>query len=403
MPERTPATTGLAFVMALVAWGTYFYGNSFYLHALVKVGRFDVADVSTAIAVGFWCAIPGSLAVGWVFDRFGNRWGALGVVSAGALMLGGGVMSLGFATSTWQLYTAYVLMGLAYPTLSTPAVSALLLQRIPPANYQWALSLALTGASVGGAAAAPLLVLGDGNWGLEKTLTATGLIVVGAVIPAAVVILRPTMSTWVASNNSGDAAAVVSLRAAIGSGPFLTIFLVALLSLAAQVGFLAHQLSVLVTTMSPGLASGVITATAFSAAVGRFTFAALLSRSSLRVLAWGTYLTMALGIAVVALGSSASLMTVGSIVMGFSVGAVVMLPPLMCRASFPSHYYGRIYGLIAVAVYAGGGLGPGLIGLLREATGAASALWALVVLSIAAAVAVSGLGGSDDKRRTRAG
>ena len=38
MPERTHATTGLAFVMALVAWGTYFYGNSFYLHALVESG-----------------------------------------------------------------------------------------------------------------------------------------------------------------------------------------------------------------------------------------------------------------------------------------------------------------------------------------------------------------------------
>ena len=124
MPERTPATTGLAFVMALVAWGTYFYGNSFYLHALVKVGRFDVADVSTAIAVGFWCAIPGSLAVGWVFDRFGNRWGALGVVSGWRLNARRGVMSLGLQRRLGS-FTAYVLMGLAYPTLSTPAVSAL--------------------------------------------------------------------------------------------------------------------------------------------------------------------------------------------------------------------------------------------------------------------------------------
>ena len=271
-------------------------------------------------------------------------------------------------------FTRLTLMGLAYPTLSTPAVSALLLQRIPPENYQWALSLAPTGASVGGAAAAPLLVLGDGSWGLEKTLTATGLIVVGAVIPAAVVILRPTMSTLAGSNTTGDSAAIVSLRGVIASGPLLTIFLVALLSLAAQVGFLAHQLSVLVTTMSPGFASGVITATAFSAAVGRFTFAALLSRSSLRVLAWGTYLTMALGIAVVALGASASLMALGSIVMGFSVGAVVMLPPLMCRASFPSSLLRTNLRSDAIAVYAGGGLGPGLTGLLREATGGASAL-----------------------------
>ena len=122
----------------------------------------------------------------------------------------------------------------------------------------------------------------------------------------------------------------------------------------------------------------------------RFAFS-FLEREGVRYLVIG-------GLAVVAVGASAALMAVGSIVMGFSVGAVVMLPPLMCRASFPSHYYGRIYGLVAIAVYAGGGLGPGLTGLLREVTGGASALWALVVLSIAAAVAVSGLKRGEDKR-----
>ena len=154
--------------------------------------------------------------------------------------------------------------------------------------------------------------------------------------------------------------------------------------------------------MSPGFASGVITATAFSAAVGRFTFAALYPEA-VKSLAWGTYLTMALGNCRRRARFVGLVDGRGQYRNGLQCGRRCDVATIDVPRIFSSHYYGRIYGLIAIAVYAGGGLGPGLIGLLREATGAASALWALVVLSIAAAVAVSGLGGGDNKRRTRAG
>ena len=87
-----------------------------------------------------------------------------------------------------------------------------------------------------------------------------------------------------------------------------------------------------------------------------------------------------------------ALLVGGSIVAGLFVGAVVLLPPMLCRAYFDSAMYGRIYSVIAVGVYAGGGLGPSIAGVIRDAsTDARPALLCLAAMSVAAAVVVLSL------------
>jgi MFS-type transporter involved in bile tolerance (Atg22 family) len=54
---------------------------------------------------------------------------------------------------------------------------------------------------------------------------------------------------------------------------------------------------------------------------------------------------------------------------GFSVGNIITLPSLIMQREFPPAAFGMVLGLsTAIGTFAGA-LGPGLIGLIREATG----------------------------------
>jgi len=54
---------------------------------------------------------------------------------------------------------------------------------------------------------------------------------------------------------------------------------------------------------------------------------------------------------------------------GFSVGNIITLPALIIQREFPSAAFGMVLGLsTAIGTFAGA-LGPGLIGLIRDAAG----------------------------------
>ena len=68
---------------------------------------------------------------------------------------------------------------------------------------------------------------------------------------------------------------------------------------------------------------------------------------------------------------------------GFSVGNIITLPSLIVQREFPSAAFGLVLGLsTAIGTFAGA-IGPGLIGLIRGATGDyAAALTVCMALKI---------------------
>ena len=79
-------------------------------------------------------------------------------------------------------------------------------------------------------------------------------------------------------------------------------------------------------------------------------------------------LAQALALALLAFAVK-SLLLVGAVLFGITVGNVLMLQPLLLAEAFGTRHYGRIYAasnLIAAAGVAGG---PALIGVLYEASG----------------------------------
>jgi len=385
--------------MAVVAWGSLFYGNGFYLVALAERHGWSASLIASAITVSFLACIPSSVLVGWVFDRYGHQFGPLGVVVYGALAMSAGVAALGQIQTLWQLYLAYVLLGSAYPALAAPAISATLNLRVRH-GYGLALTFALTGASVGGMLAAPGFVWSSATYGFDTAVAVLAILIVVIVIPVAAWVLWPRPGgdseppETAQPSRAGEPGSGALVAKSLRSPVFRQIALASFLSLVAQVGFLAHQLNVLGQTLAGPDAAWLVSATAAASMVGRFVvggLSAYLPTSRLAALAYGV---QAAGILVVACSESLAGLFAGAILTGLFVGAIVMLPPMLCRENFAVAVYGRVYGCIAIGVYLGGGTGPSVAALVADATG--SYFWALLTLSgisLLAAWSVAGTSG----------
>jgi MFS family permease len=243
----TPASKGTApyawlitaacFWMATLAWGTVFYGNTFFVPALQQEHGWSAATVSSAIALFFWLAIPVTLVFGWIADTFGTR---LAVAYSG-LAIGGGVAAMGQLTEPWQLYLAYALIATGYPLMATPAISASLVPWFGP-KMGLPLSLALSGASLGGAVSVPLMVWASARYGFPASTLTVGLVVAGTIVPLALLILRRPSN----AQKPPSAAAETSFtpRQALTTSRFWRIAIAGGLGLGAQVGYLSHQLAI---------------------------------------------------------------------------------------------------------------------------------------------------------------
>ncbi|MBU2533781.1 MAG: MFS transporter, partial [Alphaproteobacteria bacterium] len=148
--------------MAVIAWGTVFYGHSVYMDALMRQHGWSASLISGAVLVFWLASLPGTLSVGIVVDRYGPA----AVVAFGGLLTGGGLALLGLITEPWQLFVIYAAMGFSYPTLAAAAISAALAPWFTR-GYGIALGCALTGASAGGALLPPLIVKNASAHGFE--------------------------------------------------------------------------------------------------------------------------------------------------------------------------------------------------------------------------------------------
>lgn len=377
--------TAACFWMATLAWGTVFYGNTFFVPALQREHGWSAAAVSSAIALFFWLAIPVTLVFGWIADKFGTR---LAVAYSG-LAIGGGVAAMGQLTEPWQLYLAYALIATGYPLMATPAISASLVPWFGP-RIGLPLSIALSGASLGGAISVPAMVAARDAFGFGPTVAAIGLLVAGTIVPLALFVLRRPSD----AQKPPSAATETSFtpRQALKTSRFWRIAIAGGLGLGAQVGYLSHQLAIGIDVASVEHAAYAVSLGVAFGAVGRLATGFLSTRVPVKWLAAGTYAMQGTGIAILSVAATPFDLYLGAMVAGFVIGNIVMLPPLLLREAFGPAAYGRLYGFANIALYAMAGAGSALAGTLRDLTGGYMlALLIFVLFDAAAALIVASI------------
>lgn len=367
--------------MAFFAWGSIFYSHGVFKAALEAKHGWSGLLLSNAQS-WFWCV--GSLAafaVGWAIDRFGPRT----VACYGAYATAIGVAAVGLVEAPWQLFLAYALLGTAYAPIGNLGISAALAPLFET-RYAQALSYALTGASFGGAIVTPVYIQ------LTRTL---GFAWASGAIAAATLLLLTPLLRWAPARSAvggratqNDAAGRAAFARAVGTPAFWAIWLTGLLSFTGQVGFLFHEISIFTPRMGLVMAGYAVSVTVVSAVFGRFVLGWAARRAPLGPVAAGVYLIQAGGYVIANLGDGVWLSFLAATVIGFPVGALVMLPAMLARAAFGTAGFGRTLGLINMGMFAGMALGPGLAGLAAAFAGYATAIWMFMSCLTAAAIVV---------------
>jgi MFS family permease len=366
---------GAASVLAVLGWGTGFYGPPIYLQTIQQNRGWPVGLISTAVTTHF---VVGAVVVANL-PTLHARFGIPNVTKAGALFLAIGVFGWASATAPWQLFTATLFSGAGWAAMGGAAVNAIVAPwfvRTRPA----ALSMAYNGASIGGVVFSPLWAAGIALLGFPIAAAAIGIVMALTMwVLADWLLSRTPQQMGLRPDNDVPRVPLVSATAPVarprlGSSlwhdpKFLTLTIGTALGLFAQIGLITHLFSLLAAALGPqpaALAMGLATA---SAIAGR-TIAGwvIYPQSDRRVAACASYTVQIVGsIAfIAAAGTSAPLLLLGGVLFGAGIGNATSLLPLIAQAEFPEDRVQRVVALIVAVSQAAYAFAPAIFGLVRE-------------------------------------
>jgi MFS family permease len=381
---------GAAFVLAAFGWGLGFYGPPAYLHAVEEGRGWSLPVISAAVT---WHFLSGAVVVA-AMPRLHRRFGLVAVVRVGTAAAALGVLGWALSAEPWHLFLAATVSGAGWATMGGAALNAIVspwFARGRPA----ALGAAFNGASLGGVVFSPLWVALIGGIGFVAAAGLVGVVMLAVVwwLSARFLGRMPAeMGLAPDGGAAGSAAPPRNPAPALGATwrdrRFLTLAAANALGLFAQLGLIAHLVSLLAPalgTVGAGLASGLGTICAMG---GRMAMARLLRPGvDRRVAAAANYGVQAAGVALFALaGEEPVLLVLAVALFGLGLGNATSLPPLIAQQDFAEADVPRVVALVVASGQATYAFAPAIFGLLRELD--AGAIFVLSIACQAAAMAV---------------
>ncbi len=384
------------FLIAVWSWGLAFYGLSIYLVALGREHGWSISSVSVAITSYYLMGAAVTAAAGDVMRRLGGHW----AVAGGVLFMAAGVTGLTAIDQLWQLYAALFAMAVGWGFMSGAAINILIAPWFERKRGV-AVSLALTGASGGGIVIAPALLALVAQVGFQWGVRIAALAMVATLLPVAMLLRKTPAQLGLGPDGdppSRDARAAAAparkwrRSEALKTRRYWTISIAFATGLAAQVGVITHMISHLGPLLGPAGAGAALSVTTAAAILGRVPMGALADRMDRRVIAGLNFLLQVVGIALLAWPSSDGAIYAGCALFGLGVGNVITLPGLLVEAEFPREHFAGTISLITATNQLAFAFAPGLLGLLRDATGDYRLAYALCAAAdlVAAAVVVLG-------------
>ncbi|MBV8839224.1 MAG: MFS transporter [Alphaproteobacteria bacterium] len=367
--------------MAVACWGFGLYGHSVYLAELTRLYGWPPSVIAGASTATY---LLNAVLVIFTSDALA-RFGARRLVLFGVAALAAAIVILGLARAPWQVYAAYLVMSFGWLGLG--------LVTIPTLISQWftrrrglAISLALNGASFGGIVVVPALV---------ALITVTGFTAAMLIAAAATVaILVPFVMLWVPAKAAPGATGATAepqwtRRDALRSVPFWTVSGPFALVLIAQVAFIVHQIAFMEPLVGRTTAALSVSLMTIFAVTGRLTLGMVVDVLDPRAISAASMVSQAVALFAMTQTRDPTLLLAACALYGFSVGNIITLPALIMQREFPPGAFSLVLGLsTAIGTFAGA-IGPGLIGLIRGATGGyAAALTVCMALKLAGAAFV---------------
>jgi predicted MFS family arabinose efflux permease len=360
----------VCFLVATFGWAFGFYGQSVYLAELHRIHGWPTSLISTTTTFFY---LFGALLVAFVSEAI-RAFGPRNCMLAGVFVMASAVALIGQVAAPWQLYAVNALLAFGWAGTSLGMITNTLGLWFD-SKRGMAISLALNGASFGGIVGVPLIVTAIGRFGFPDAMIAAAITMVVLLVPVILMCVGrpPDRSGVVVPSTVADAPSAARIRAqAFRDTAFQSVSIAFALVLFAQVGFIVHLISFLDPVIGREHAAVAVALMTAMAVVGRVLFSTVIDRLNQRLASAVSFVSQAVALTVIInLQNDIALMAACAL-FGFSVGNLITLPALIVQREFDPRSFGVLVSLITAINQITYAFGPGVIGLLRDASGSYS-------------------------------
>jgi predicted MFS family arabinose efflux permease len=373
----------VCFLVATFGWAFGFYGQSVYLAELHRQHGWPASLISAATTFFY---LLGALIVVFVSEAI-KTFGPRNCLVAGTGAMAVAVVLMGQVRAPWQLYLADIVLAFGWAGTSLAMISNTLGLWFDQKRGM-AISLALNGASFGGIAGVPLLVIAIGQFGFSRAMIVAAAVMVVLVIPVLLIFVRrPPLRSDGELAIFGDVPSPAQIRAsALRDTGFLSVTAAFALVLFAQVGFIVHLIAFLDPVVGRASAAVAVASLTAMAVIGRVLFSTVIDRLNQRLASALSFISQALALMVIINFRNEALLIAACAVFGFSVGNLITLPSLIVQREFDARSFGVLISLLTAITQVTYAFGPGVIGALRDLSGAyALPFYGCIALELTAA------------------
>jgi MFS family permease len=356
----------VCFLLATFGWGLGFYGQSVYLAELHRLHGWPASLISSGTTFFY---LFGAVLVAFVAEAM-RAFGPRNCLLAGVVAMAAAAVMMGQVTSPLQLYLANALLAFGWAGTSLGVITNTLGLWFNKRRGM-AISLALNGASFGGIVGVPLLVMAIGQFGFPTAMLAAAAAMLVSMIPVILVFVgRPPRLAGLVGSAAAGAPSAARIRAeALGDVGFLTVSIAFALVLFAQVGFIVHLISFLDPVIGRSSAATAVALLTAMAVAGRVLFSTVIDRLNQRLASAISFASQALALVIIINSRNEMVLIAACALFGFSVGNLITLPSLIVQREFDPRSFGVLISLLTAINQVTYAFGPGVIGLLRDASG----------------------------------
>ena len=355
------------FLLATFGWGLGFYGQTVYLAELRRLHGWPTSLISAATTFFY---LFGAVLVAFISEAM-RSFGPRNCLLGGVVAMAAAAALIGEVAAPWQLYAVDALLAFGWAGTSLGVITNTLGLWFDKKRGM-AISLALNGASFGGIVGVPLLVAAIGRFGFAGAMMSAAITMLVLMIPVILVFVgRPPGRVGLAADlKTADQPSASRIRAqAFRDVGFLTLSIAFALVLFAQVGFIVHLISFLDPIIGREHAATAVAVLTAMAALGRVLFSTVIDRLNQRLASAISFASQAVALAIIINSRNEMVLIAACAMFGFSVGNLITLPALIVQREFDPRSFGVLVSLITAINQITYAFGPGIVGLLRDASG----------------------------------
>lgn len=336
-----------------------------YLQPIAEDTGWSRAAISSGMTLVFVVMGVSGFAWGAASDRFGPT----PIILAGAVLLGAGLMLASRATSPLMFQLAYgVLIGAAGGAFFAPIMATTTMWF--DKNLGLAVSLVSAGMGMAPLTLSPLTAWLIQEQGWRSTMGIVGVLVLVIVIPAALLIRRPSHMQLPAKTDAPDTAPESSAWRALKTPKFIALAAAYFFCCAAHSGPIFHTISyAMLCGVSAMAAVSIYSVEGLAGLGGRIVFGVAADKFSVKPVLIVGLLVQAVVIAAYVQARELQHFYALAIVLGAAYGGVMPLYAVLARGYFSPNIMGGVLGAAIMASSLGMSFGPVAGGWLYDRFG----------------------------------